>query len=87
MDYLHRRLNWRLWAVLALAACVAALILNSAPTHHVPLTAFVLLPVTLFGLVLLPDSLWISSVLDKRIALPVLCRADLFQRPPPSSKR
>jgi hypothetical protein len=87
MDCIHRRLNWRLLAVLALTACVAALILHPAPAHHAPFAPFVLLPLVLFGLVFIPRSLWFSSVLDQRLSPPVLCRTNLFQRPPPSRKR
>jgi hypothetical protein len=80
------RHNWQAFAALGLALCLVALTLHSAGTHAPALSAFVLLPVVLFGLVLVPRSLWPAADLEQRFALPVLCRAQLFERPPPSRK-
>lgn len=82
----HQQLNWRLFAALSLAVCLLLLAFHPAPAHSASLAAFVLLPVLLFGLVLVPISLWPAFDLDQHfVALPV-CRANLFERPPPSGK-
>jgi hypothetical protein len=73
-------------AALGMALCLLALLLHPAPVHGAALAGFVLLPVVLFGLVLVPRSLWPAADLDQIFAAPVLCRADLFQRPPPFGK-
>jgi hypothetical protein len=86
MDRPCRRLNWQVLAVFGLALCLVALLLHPAPAHNTPIAAFVLLSLLLFGLVLVPRSLWPLTGLDQRFAAPVFCRSDLFQRPPPSSK-
>ena len=86
MNRINQRSSWLLLTALLLAVCVVALFVHSAPAHNPPLAAFVLLPVILFGLVLVPHSLWPSSDLDQRFSLAILCRTNLFQRPPPSCK-
>lgn len=78
------RHNWRTLAALGLALCLVALVLHPLPAHGPALAGFILLPVLLFGLVLTPWSLWPAADLEQRVAAPVLCRAHLFQRPPPS---
>jgi hypothetical protein len=86
MDRPYRRLHWHLLVVLGLALCLVALLLHPAAVHNTPPATFILLPVLLFGLVLVPRSLWPSTDLNQRFAAPVHCRSDLFQRPPPSPK-
>jgi hypothetical protein len=82
------KLNWRkaaaLFAVLGLLAL--ALLHPLAPQGPV-LAAVILLPVALFGLVLIPRLLWSASDRDPLIPVPVRARAQLFQRPPPHSLR
>ncbi|HEY6446052.1 MAG TPA: hypothetical protein VIY53_06305 [Acidobacteriaceae bacterium] len=73
-------------AALGLALCLVLLLLHPAPANGAAFAAVLLLPVSLFGLVLLPRSLWPASDLEQRFALPILCRVSLFQRPPPSRK-
>ncbi|HEX4005877.1 MAG TPA: hypothetical protein VHX60_06860 [Acidobacteriaceae bacterium] len=80
------RHNWQTIAALGLALCLMAVLLHPAPAHGTPLAGFVLLPVILFGLVLVPRSLWPAAELDQQCAAPILCRANLFERPPPSCK-
>lgn len=87
MNCIPQKSNWRFFTALLVVICVAALLVHSAPTHHAAIGGFLLLPVTLFGLILLPHSLWLSTVLDQRLSLPVLRRTSLFQRPPPSRKK
>ncbi len=84
MRFLRR--NWRTIVVLGMALGLLALLLHPVVTHGPALAAFVLLPVLLFGLVLAPLSLWPAGDLEQRWVAPVLCRAHLFQRPPPSCK-
>lgn len=78
------RHNWRTMAAAGLALCLVLLLIHPAPVNGAALSAFLLLPVFLFGLVLAPLSLWPASDWEQRFAAPVLCRANLFQRPPPS---
>ena len=85
MEGRDRRLSWRLVAAFGLVLCLFALLLNSALTHHAPVAVFLLLPVFLFGLMPAPRSLWRFDV-DERFVAAVPCRANLFERPPPSSK-
>lgn len=73
-------------AGVGLALCLVLLLLHPAPVHGGAVSAVLLLPVFLFGLVLVPRSLWPASDLEQRFALPILCRASLFQRPPPFRK-
>jgi hypothetical protein len=80
------RHNWQPFAALGLAFCLVALLLHPMPAHGPALAGFVLLPVLLFGLVVVPRSLWPAAELDQNFAAPILCRANLFQRPPPSCK-
>jgi hypothetical protein len=80
------RHNWQILAALGLALCLVALMVHPLDAHAPVLSAFVLLPVVLFGLVVVPRSLWPAADLEQRFALPVLCRAQLFERPPPSRK-
>jgi hypothetical protein len=42
--------------------------------------------VVLFGFVVAPQSLWPAADFEQHLAVPMLCRAQLFQRPPPSRK-
>ncbi|HZZ37898.1 MAG TPA: hypothetical protein VFE06_02125 [Acidobacteriaceae bacterium] len=73
-------------AALALVVCLAALLVHPAasPAGAV-LAVFLLLPVALFGFVLLPLSLGSVVKWEPRLAVPVLIRGQLFQRPPPVS--
>ena len=84
MDTAHRRLSWRLLAVIGLMLCVAVFLLHASPAHNAP--DFLLLPVVLFGLVLVPRSLWPVFDFDLRCNAPLLHGTTLFQRPPPSAK-
>lgn len=79
------RLNWRIFAALGLALCLLALLVHPAPAQGAVLAAFVLLPVFLFGLLPAPRPLWPPADPERRSAGTVLCRAGLFQRPPPFS--
>lgn len=80
------RQNWQIFAALLLTLCLAAILLHPASAHAPALSAIVLLPVVLFGLVMVPQSLWPAADFEQRTAVPVLCHAQLFQRPPPSRK-
>jgi hypothetical protein len=76
----------------ATALCAALILLALALLHpvgpHAPvLAAVILLPVVLFGLVVVPRSLWPAADLDPLAPIPVRARAHLFQRPPPNSLR
>jgi hypothetical protein len=73
-------------AALILALCLAALLLHPASAHAPVLSAIILLPVVLFGFVVAPQSLWPAADFEQHLAVPMLCRAQLFQRPPPSRK-
>jgi hypothetical protein len=75
-----------------LAALGAGLLLLALAVH--PATAMVgvaaamvLLPVALFGFVLIPLALGAVDAHEPRVARLVLVRARLFQRPPPISLR
>jgi hypothetical protein len=82
------RIDWRKLAVfgMALIVLVLALLYPLAPQAPVPAAA-ILLPVVLFGLVLVPLTLWPASDFGRLILLPLRARAPLFQRPPPQSLR
>ena len=78
------KFDWQKLAVLSVAFCLPLLLLHPLPAHGPAVAAFVLLPVVLFGLVVVPRSLFPAADLDQRFALPILTRADRFQRPPPA---
>lgn len=77
--------GWRNLAAMVLAICLVALVLHPASAGAALLAVLVLAPVTLFGLILVPRSLWPPLQLETVFAAPVLRRAALFQRPPPVS--
>jgi formate hydrogenlyase subunit 4 len=81
-------LNWRKSVILFAALCLFVLVLLHPMAPQAPVLAVViLLPVVLFGLVLVPRSLWPAANLDPLVPLPLRARAQLFQRPPPHSLR
>jgi hypothetical protein len=82
---MNRRLKWQPFAALGLI--IGLLVLLSHPTVALgaQLVAFVLLPVLLFGLVMLPSFFW-PAYDDQRFWSLILPRTDLFQRPPPFCK-
>jgi hypothetical protein len=80
-------LNWRnLAAWVGMGICLLALIC-SPPVGVALAAALVLAPVLLFGLIIVPRSLWPSADLELSFAAPIFERAELFQRPPPFSLR
>lgn len=86
---MHERrhlLSWRSLAALGAVVLLLALAVHPA-TAAVVMAAVVLLPVALFGSVLVPLSLDPRTNRDPQAAQPVLVRARLFQRPPPVSLR
>jgi hypothetical protein len=80
--------GWQELAVMgvALGLLVLAVLHPLGPQAPV-LAAVVLLPVVLFGLVLVPRSLWPAADFEFLAPVPVRARAQLFQRPPPNSLR
>ncbi|MFZ0633774.1 MAG: hypothetical protein WA399_15550 [Acidobacteriaceae bacterium] len=79
-------LSWR--SLAGLGAVLLLLALAAIPTTAIVVAAaMVLLPVALFGFVLVPLSLDSATDWEPRLAVPVLVRARLFQRPPPISLR
>jgi hypothetical protein len=78
-------LNWRKLAAFGLAICLLALAIHPTPAGVPLLAASVLQPALLFGLVLVPRLLWPATDMEPRCAVPILCRAGLFVRPPPVS--
>jgi hypothetical protein len=86
MDRMIRRWNWRFLAALGLGLCLVAMLVHPALAHGSPVAAFVLLPMILFGLVLVPLFFWPPSGLGQRVAARPAYRTNLFQRPPPSCK-
>jgi len=86
MSIEHRTLNWRLFAFVALALCLVALVLHPLSADHSAIGAFLFSPIFLFGLALVPRSLWPPCDMDEGLVAPVLNRTDLFQRPPPCCK-
>lgn len=80
-------LSWRKLAVVGAVIGLLALAVHPAVAGLALAAALVLTPVLLFGLVLMPLSLWPAADLNHRHAVPVLRRAVLFQRPPPFSIR
>ncbi|HEX4065018.1 MAG TPA: hypothetical protein VHZ09_03265 [Acidobacteriaceae bacterium] len=69
-------------AMMGMAICLLMLVVY--PAAGVALaTALVLTPVLLFGLVVVPWSLWPAA--DPRLVPAVFGQAELFQRPPPVS--
>jgi len=80
--------NWQRLAALCLGLCLLALVLSHPLSAAAPLlAAVVLLPVALFGLVIVPRSLWPAADFAPLTPIPVRARAHLFQRPPPNSLR
>ncbi|MGB6610410.1 MAG: hypothetical protein WBE63_11785, partial [Acidobacteriaceae bacterium] len=78
------KLNARKLAAVGGVILLLALVVQ--PTAAVGFAlSLVLAPVTLFGLVLTPRSLWPAFDLERAFGVPILARAALFQRPPPVS--
>jgi hypothetical protein len=70
----------------AVGVAIVLLLLVAHPAAGVALVAsLVLTPVLLFGLVVVPRSLWPAADLEQRFVAPVPGIAGLFQRPPPIS--
>lgn len=82
----HAQTFRALMLALCLMALMAALILHPVSSHAPAMVAIILLPVVLFGLVVVPRSLWPAADCEPRLAVPLLSRAQLFQRPPPFRK-
>jgi hypothetical protein len=76
--------TWRGFAVAGVVLCLLALFLSPVPAVGLALS-LVLAPVLLFGLVLVPQSLWPAADREQTFAAPILSRVPLFQRPPPFS--
>jgi hypothetical protein len=79
------RLNGHKLAAMGMAICLLALLVHPTAAGIAALTTVVLAPVLLFGLVLVPRSLWPAADPEPSVASPIFCRAALFQRPPPIS--
>jgi len=85
--------NWRKAAALCVAlslfvlALFAPVLLHPVSPHASVLAFLILLPVVLFGLVVVPRSLWPAADLDPLLPVTPRARASLFQRPPPQSLR
>jgi hypothetical protein len=62
-----------------------ALAVHPTTAVGVVAAAVILSPVALFGFVLVPLSLGAALDWEPRLAVPVLVRAQMFQRPPPIS--
>lgn len=76
----------KLHRLAAVGVAIGLLLLVMHPAGGAALVAaLVLTPVVLFGLVVAPRSLWPAADPDRRVVLPVLALAELFQRPPPVS--
>ncbi|MGC2298700.1 MAG: hypothetical protein WA476_07855 [Acidobacteriaceae bacterium] len=67
-----------------MAICLLVLLASPVPAVGLAL-GLVLVPVLLFGLVLVPPSLWPAADREQTFAAPILSRVPLFQRPPPFS--
>lgn len=76
--------KWRGFAALGMAICLLVLLASPVPAVGLAL-GLVLVPVLLFGLVLVPPSLWPAADREQTFAAPILSRVPLFQRPPPFS--
>jgi hypothetical protein len=70
--------------IVAMTICLLALLVHPAAVV-VLAAALVFTPVFLFGLVVAPQSLWPAANMEPPFLVPLLSRAVLFQRPPPSS--
>ena len=77
--------NWRNLAAMVLAICLVAVLVHPTAAGVAALAALVLAPVTLFGLVETPRSLWPALALKRVFTAAVQVRGELFQRPPPVS--
>ncbi|MGA7521357.1 MAG: hypothetical protein WBW84_02685 [Acidobacteriaceae bacterium] len=85
MSELTHPLSWRTLAGLGAVLLLLVLAVHPATAMVGVAAAMVLLPVALFGCVLVPWSLGAVDVPESRVARPVLVRARLFERPPPIS--
>jgi len=79
-----RRFNWQPLAAIGLLLCVLALASHPVSAVAIQLCSFILLPVFLFGLILMPRFFWPARD-DQQFQTLVLNHAVLFQRPPPFS--
>lgn len=88
MSQRNHFLRWRGLVALGALVAVLALVLHPAvSTAALAAAVVVLLPVALFGFVLVPLAEGPAMDWEPRLAVPVLVRAGLFQRPPPISLR
>ena len=83
----HKQLR-RFRAAVLLMATVSLLLLllvaHPADHHDFTVIGFVLIPVFLFGRVVIEDTMWPTNDASNGRHLPILARSSLFQRPPPS---
>lgn len=80
-----RRFSLQPLAAIGLLLCLLALTSHPVSALAIQLCPFLLLPVFLFGLILLPCFFWAASD-DQQFRALVVSRVALFQRPPPFSK-
>lgn len=79
-------LSWRRLVALGALVALLALVMHPAvSTAALAAAVIVLLPVALFGFVLVPLAVGPAMDWEPRLAVPVLVQAQLFQRPPPQS--
>jgi hypothetical protein len=80
----QRRFCAAVLLIVAVSLLLLLLIAHPADPHGLAVIGFVLIPVFLFGRVVIEDTMWPVDPKDDGRYCPVPDRPSLFQRPPPS---
>lgn len=79
----QRRLRVAVLVIATVSLLLLLLAVHAADHHGVALACFVLLPIFLFGRVVVQDRLWRVSPASDKLYDSTAPRPSLFQRPPP----
>ena len=82
----QRQRRFRATVLLVATISLLLLLLSAHPAdhHNLALVGFVLIPLFLFGRVVVEDTMWLITPGSDVYHFPVLTRPSLFQRPPPT---
>lgn len=82
----HQQRRFQATVLLVATVSLLFLLLSAHPADHhgLALVGFVLIPIFLFGSVVIEDTMWLMAPGSDECHSPVPTRPSLFQRPPPS---
>jgi hypothetical protein len=80
----QRRFRAAVLLMATLSLLLLLLVAHPADHHSFTVVGFILIPVFLFGHIIVEDTVWPTNVESDRRHFLILARPSLFQRPPPS---